>query len=137
MKKLFLNALLVIAGMMLSHNLFAQYPIPSFNVPVVVDPTIFEEINPSSGTNFNNLGYSLIQPDSREEKKFRILAKDNNILNQAWVIIDIYSLDGSFQYGPYTVTENNIFEMTVDNNILWGIRVKDASQDCVMDVWFE
>ncbi|OFY48974.1 MAG: hypothetical protein A2W85_15020 [Bacteroidetes bacterium GWF2_41_31] len=137
MKKLLLNVLLVVAGTIFSHNLFAQYPIPSFNVPVIIDPTIFEEINPSSGTTFNNLGFSFGQPGSREEKKLKIEIKDQSILTSAWASIEVYSLSGNLIYGPFSIYEGVPFELAVSTAELWGIRVLNASEECQMDVWFE
>ncbi len=137
MKKLLLSVLLVVAGMIFSHNLFAQYPIPSFNVPVVVDPTIFEESIPLSSRSFNIVSSSLKQPTNIDEKKMIIVVKDDAIATASWVTLEVYSINGDSVFGPFQVNEGNTFMIALSITELWGVRVLNSSEECKMDIWFE
>lgn len=137
MKKLFISSLIIFVAVFIANKLSAQNPIPSFNVPIIVDPTIFEEVVPSSSFNFNSLNLSLPQPGSREERKLNVYVSDKNTLTTSWAIIEIYSLDESVFYAPFTVYEGAAFNITLSDTLLWGVRVLNASEGSKMDVWFE
>lgn len=137
MKKLIISSLFILVAVFIANKLSAQNPIPSFNVPIIADPTIFEEVVPSSSFNFNNLNLSLAQPGSREERKLNVDVSDLNLLTTSWAVIEVFSLDEGVSYGPFTVYEGTTFNITLSDTFLWGVRVLDASDGSKMDVWFE
>ncbi len=134
MKKTIMTLLVVIAAITLTNNLSAQYSIPSYNVPVVADPTTFEEIQRTTVSYNNPVSQQL---GNRGRRKLIIKVKDNNSSSTATETINIYSLDGSFLFGPYTVSEGSNFEIDLDDDLDWGLCVLQATPDSEMDVWFE
>jgi len=130
MKKLVYFVLVIIASTTLTCKLSAQNPIPSFNVPVIADPTTFEE-NPVANFLF---GANVL---SREERQIYIITSNRTPETTAWVVIEIYSLDGTITYSSFYVAEGDLFEQVVDGERNWGIRVLDASSESTMDVWIE
>ncbi|MCF8347644.1 MAG: hypothetical protein K9G61_02415 [Bacteroidales bacterium] len=137
MKKLFISSLIIFVAVFIANKLSAQNPIPSFNVPIIVDPTIFEEVVPSSSFNFNSLNLSLPQLGSREERKLHVTTVDDVYLSTAWVTIEVYSLDGAITYGSFTVYEGTLFEISLSSDSLWGVSVIGASPGSRMSVWFD
>jgi len=140
MKKLILSLLVIASVTVLTNKAYAQYAIPSFDVPVIADPTTFVEVTSSSynaTTNFTKSNPLLQKPTSREERKLNVTIRDNDVQTTAWVGIEIYSLDESITYGPYTVYEGALFEKLLSNEYEWGVRVLTASEDCEMSVWFD
>ncbi len=140
MKKVIMTLLVVVAATTLTTKLSAQYSIPSFNVPVIADPTTFEEAQ-SSNTSYN-INLLLFNPFSqkpvnREERDIIIKVKDNDSGTTAYATVEIYSLDYTYLYGPYTVYEGTNFEMPLSSEYQWGLRTIAASTGCEMDVWFE
>jgi hypothetical protein len=117
--------------------LSAQNPIPSYDVLIVTIPATFEEFAPSSGVHFNYFDLSFTEMRTMEEKKLNVLATDYNPTTKASAIIEVYSLDGSITYGPYTVIESDIFTMILPSSILWGVRIIDSDKGSEVDVWFE
>jgi len=140
MKKSIMTMLVVIVAITLTSKLSAQYSIPSFNVPVIGDPTTFEEVLETSAsfgsTNllyFNPFGQ---KPINREEKKLKATTSDPNTNTTSCIMFEVYSLDGTDIYGPFTVYEGEIFEICIDERE-WGIRVLTASEESEMSVWIE
>jgi len=139
MNKLTLYTAILFIITLASKSAFSQNPIPSFNVPVVADPTSFEETPPPLRTFITK---ALVtnpfsqKPINRDEKTIKIKTKDHLENNAAWSEFIIYSLDSSIEYGPYTNMEGTIFEKTLSTQYEWGVRVQDASIECEMDVWF-
>ena len=132
--------LTVVAATALTSKLTAQYSIPSFDVPVIADPTTFEESPISNAIGFGNITMGFVpvkNPVNREERIIVVKAIDKDVATNAWADIIIYSLDYSISYGPYTVNEGNLFEMGLSEEYEWGVEVVDASQGCEMSVWYE
>jgi len=134
MKKFILVLLTVVVATALTSKVSAQYSIPSYDVPVIADPTTFEEASVSNMTMsiepFKN-------PKTREKRKVLVEAIDKDVSKGAWVSIRIYSLDNTIIYGPYLVNEGIVFEMELDADYKWGVKAIDASDNCKMSVWFE
>ena len=135
MKKLILALFIIAAITALNNKTFAQYAIPSYDVPVIADPTTFEETATQSTTS----GFNLISanPASRGERKVNVRVIDNDMQTTASSTIEIYSLDESITYGPYTVYEETTFELLLTEEYEWGVRVLAASEGCEMSVWFD
>ncbi len=140
MKKLILSLIVIAAVTVLTNKAYAQYAIPSYDVPVVADPTTFEETSKSSSYSispFTKLSPFSIQPVNRGKRKLNVTTKDNDIGTTAWATIEIYSLDGNITYGPYTVYEGTPFSILLSEDYEWGVRTLDSSTDCEMSVWFD
>lgn len=128
----------VFAMMVLSpEKMLSQNPIPSFNVPIIIDPTLFEEVVPSFGAKANFLHNQWLSPSNRAEKKLCLNVKDRNTSYTSWVVAEVYSLDGSIIYGLFTVNEGTVFEIFLSASLTWGVRVIDASANAELDVWFD
>ncbi len=140
MKQLLLSLFVISLVTILSSKAVAQYSIPSYNVLVVADPTTFEE-TPSSSSSYilpgNTFNPFSQKPLTRGEKEVYIKSNDRDFATTAIVTISIYSLDGSYTYGPYTVTEGTTFVKTLDDSYEWGIRTLSCTEGCELDVWFE
>lgn len=140
MKKLVLALFVIAAVTVLTNKLVAQNPIPSFNVPVIVNPTTFEEISNSSSnlaTPFS-IGETLFsQTAGKGEVKLNIEATDKNNETTASAIVEIYSLDTELVYGPYTVVEGTIFTMFLSDKYEWGVRTLFATSGCELSTWFD
>jgi hypothetical protein len=140
MKKLILSLLVIASISVLTNKVYAQYAIPSFDVPVVADPTTFEEMSRSSN-NFttptaknNSLSK---KPISRGERKLNVELKSNDDKTMSSASIEIYSLDVSTTYGPYSVYEGTPFQKFLNEEYEWGVRILFATSGCEMSVWFD
>lgn len=140
MKKVLLSLLVIAAVTVFTSSTFAQYAIPSYDVPVIADPTTFEEAVPTTSfyvspfTKANQTNQVSV-PDGR--RKLNVTTIDSNINTTAWATIEIYSLDGNITYGPYTVYEGLPFSQFLSDEYEWGVNTIDASEGCEMSVWFD
>jgi len=140
MKKLILSLLVIASISVLTNKVYAQYAIPSYNVPIVADPTTFEEMSPSS----NNFTTPTVKnsslskkPISRGERMITIKTKGYDDATTACASIEIYSLDVSTTYGPYAVYEGTPFQKLLNDDYEWGVRILFATSGCEMSVWFD
>jgi len=136
MKKLIISSLIILGVVFLANKLSAQNPIPSFHVPIIVDPTIFEEVIPSFNTQFSYLASTLKQPRSIDERRLKVMVQSPPSRQLAWAVVIVYSLDQQSTYGPFTVLEGEVHESIIDER-QWGVRVMDSSSDCLLSVWIE
>ncbi|MFK5854496.1 MAG: hypothetical protein QM503_00095 [Bacteroidota bacterium] len=137
MKKLILSLFVLVALTVLTNNAMAQYGIPSYDVPVIADPTTFEETTSYNFTKTLSKPNPFIQkPTSRGEKMLTIIVRNQDVQTTAWVSIEIYTINESITYGPYTVYEGTPLEQSLSTEYEWGVRVLTASTGCEMSVWF-
>lgn len=140
MKRFIIPLILIFISVLFSNKLAAQNPIPSFNVPVVVDPTTFEEVTDTTSAANLSIGYIISSWKSKQgqgEQKLNIKAKDKNNTNTAWVRVIVYSLDNSIVYDPYDVYEGSLYELILSTEYEWGVSAINSSNECEMDVWFD
>jgi hypothetical protein len=137
MKKILTILFVLLGTVLFTENLLAQNPIPSYDVPIINDPTVFEEVVLPLCTSFNCTNLSLLAPNNREEKKLGLMVTDRDNSINSWVVIEVYSLDGGVAYGPFTVIEGVLFEMALSTSLTWGVRVTDSSEGSIVDVWFD
>ncbi len=141
MKKFILVLLTVVVATALTTKLSAQYSIPSYDVPVIADPTTFEETPVSNAIGFGNVVRGVEEEiqdlGSRDERIILTKTIDDYESTTAWAVIIIYSLDNTINYGPYTVYEDIAFNMNLSTDYEWGVKVVDASQGCQLSVWYE
>jgi hypothetical protein len=140
MKNLFNLALVAIVLVTITCKVTAQNPIPSFNVPVIADPTTFEEVPVAKLISTTTLKHNKElgkTPKNAERRNIVIQTIDENAATTSWVIVQIYSLDGTFLYGPFYISEGDTFEHEIDDELMWGVNVLDASFGARMDVWIE
>lgn len=104
-------------------DLIAQYSIPSFNV----------ELNQ---TNLSFIGDDEPVINSAEERKINVEVEDGYVNQASFAVIYIYSIDGTTELGPYTISEGNTLEVTIDKRD-WGLRVNDYLEDCELSVWID
>ena len=121
MKKKFL--ILILSVLVCGSSLLAQYPIPSFNVPVHFKADFQEQLQRS--------------PDQVLEKRtvhIRVSCIGGSITNcsaNVWV----YSLDGHDILGPFTVNGGETLDVEIDERE-WGAYV--VSDDAItVDVWID
>jgi hypothetical protein len=134
MKKFIIALLTVVVATALTTKLSAQYSIPSFNVPVIADPTTFEETPASNMT----IGIEYFKkPNTREERKMTVKITDPGRTAIACASIIVYSLDNTIEYGPYMVYAGNPFEIMLSTDYTWGVRIIEATEDCELSVWYE
>ena len=142
MKKLSMAIIALITLTVISNKALAQYPIPSFNVPIVADPTTFTEVTSSSAYSQSpiNISRSLFVSKSltRGEKKVNITARDGDIQTTASATVNIYANENrSITYGPYTVIEGSPFSKTLSDQYTWSVQVVGCSEGCELDVWYD
>ena len=139
MKKLFVASFILLSTLIFSNRLSAQNPIPSFSVPVIADPTIFEEMGETKYVNMKQFGLSTSiqkQPFNTGDKKILVKVDRRDLRELQWATVIIYSLDGLTTFGPYTVLEGTVCETVVDERS-WGVRVINASSNAFLSVWIE
>ncbi len=137
MKKKLTILFVLLGTVLLTENLFAQNPIPSYDVPIINDPTVFEEVSPDLNTSSIYFGHMVYYLSTMEEKKLKLEVSDRDSSTTSWLSIEVYSLDGTVEYGPFTVNEGVTFEISLSTALTWGVRVIDASVGSEVDVWFD
>ncbi|MBU2555172.1 MAG: hypothetical protein KKF98_12005 [Bacteroidetes bacterium] len=138
MKKIIITSIILFSAI-LFNKLSAQNPIPSFNVPVIADPTVFEELIMSSApclTLTKNFTEAVKRPFNVDERTVYVKADKKSSKDIEWATYIVYSLDGITTIGPITILEGEVKKTTVDMR-LWGVRVINASSDVKLSVWFE
>jgi len=124
MKKLILIlSIILIALLYPFSDLIAQYSIPSFNA----------ELNQ---TNLSFIEDEEPVINSAEERKINVMIEDGQPSMASWVVVVIFSTDGTTELGPYLVSEGNSLEVTIDERD-WGLRVNDYLEDCELSVWID
>jgi len=139
MKKLFAASCILLCTLMFASRLLAQNPIPSFGVPVIADPTIFEEMDDAKTLNGNLSSFltpTLHERSAMGKRKMLVKVERSDSRELEWATITIYSLDGLTTHDPYTVMEGVIYEASIDER-LWGVRVINASSNAKLSVWIE
>ena len=123
MKKLFYLSIITILCLVFNTEIFAQYSIPTFDVPVDPHTTFI------MGDTDNK---------SAEEIKLKIDITDNKRSPAIqWAIIEYYTTDGSFTSTPCLIYEGNIAEFTLDSDKTYGVRVLSNSSNAKISVWTE
>jgi hypothetical protein len=121
MKKILLLGLLIFMG---SHELFAQYPIPSFGA-VVDTAGWFAE------------GFSMKRDpvtDARREVHVRLVCSTTtHSVCQASVWV--FSLDGQDVLGPYRMEGGDEIKVGIDDRE-WGVAV-ESYEKVIVDVWID
>jgi len=124
MKKLILIlSIILIALLYPFSDLIAQYSIPSFNV----------ELNQ---TNLSFIADDEPVINSAEERKMNVLVEDQQTTQSSSATFLIYSIDGTTELGPYSVSEGNTLEVTIDERD-WGLRVSEYLEGCELSVWVD
>ena len=138
MKELATILLLITASLCITSNASAQNPIPSYNVPILVEPTTFEE--GASSTNFvvqsNHRTNIIITNCSEEERKMVVKVIKPSQAEGASAVVYIYSLDEQDILGPFTVTHEAQLEQAIDERE-WGVEVVSATEGCEISTWIE
>ncbi len=139
MKKLFVASFILLSTLIFSNRLLAQNPIPSFSVPVIADPTIFEEMDDVKTLNEDLSGFltpTLHERSAMGKRKMLVKVERSESRESEWATITIYSLDGLTTLESYTVMEGVIYEASIDER-LWGVKVINASSNAILSVWIE
>ncbi|MBU2554390.1 MAG: hypothetical protein KKF98_08015 [Bacteroidetes bacterium] len=136
MKKIIITSIILFTAVIFFNKLSAQNPIPAFNVPVIVDPTVFEEAVLPTGVYLNQIDNLSRQPENIEERKLKVNVQPDDDKEIIWVIFSVYSLDQQTIYGPFTVYEGEIHETTIDER-QWGVKVLNSSPGCRLSVWID
>jgi len=139
MKKIIITSIILFAAVIFFNKLSAQNPIPAFNVPVIADPTVFEETSGTSSACFSlsdGLPQVLKSPFNADERTLCVELERKLNKDYIWSTFMVYSLDGLTTYGPFTIFEGEVHRTTVDLR-LWGVRVVNASSDAKLSVWFD
>ena len=125
MKKQVIISVFFAVAMFFSANVFAQYPIASYNVPV--DPgTYFSQLQTPNHTM------------SSERRKINVNTSDpDSAPTSKWVTFVVYSLDMQTFKGPYTIQVGNSKRINIDERP-WGVTVlREIGGDCLMSVYTE
>lgn len=139
MKKGILSILAFFVILGISQKANAQYTIPSFNITIVTLPTTFEEIpqkNSVCPATYKNLTNKVSVRNSKGRKEIQVGIRPQGGGSNAWSKIEIYSIDGTILQGPYYVTDTQVFRLSLDDQVQWGVRVLDATDYAIFDVWF-
>ena len=103
----------------------AQYPIPSYNIPVYPHATFQEQV--AGGGNSDNC---------TEKRQVVIRTSCGNLARgNCSATVWVYSLDGKTVYGPYTVYGGETLRVDIDDRE-WGVYV-EAEDTVIVDVWIE
>ena len=108
-------------------NCYAQYPIPSYKVPV------------SRKANFQeNQVPGILEMDTLIYGKRTIVVHAENAesnMGECSATIWVYSLDGKTRLGPYTVNCGETLYVDIDDRD-WGVYVQSNDQ-VIISVWIE
>lgn len=140
MKRIIYYTAFITTLILISVNVVAQNPIPSYDVPVIVDPTTFEEQTNSNSATYSHITFLIASnPDkgARSEKELCIRIKDENNSTTAFSEFYIIAIDTTITYGPYYCYEGTVFTKLVSSDYLWRVMVADATSESFMDVWFD
>jgi hypothetical protein len=110
----------------IAFNIYAQYPIPSYNVPVFPGATFSQGLITPSQQKYAPM----------EKRRLGIHVSQliaDTVSNS--VIIYVYSLDGQTILGPFYLTGNETIYVDIDDR-LWGVLVESGSKGKV-SVWIE
>ncbi|HEY9113060.1 MAG TPA: hypothetical protein VIN10_00080 [Bacteroidales bacterium] len=104
-----------------------NYSIPAYDVPV------------SQNTNFQE-PIQVFKKNPKGDRARRTAQVDVETQNPPTspnaviAIVELYSLDGQDVYGPYSVYENEILNVEVDERE-WGVTVIQVMENSEMSVW--
>ena len=120
------SSLILICCLGIALNIYAQYPIPSYDVPVFPSATFSQ-----------GLATPLQQRYAPMEKRRLGIHVSQNITDSVsnTVTIYVYSLDGQTILGPYYLTGNETIYVDIDDR-LWGVMVESEFKVRV-SVWIE
>ena len=123
MKKQVLISVFFVVVMLFSANVFAQYPIASYNVPV------------DQGTYFTQ-SQTTNPAMSAERRKMNInTTGGGSAPTNQLVTFVVYSLDMQTFKGPYTIQVGNSKKINIDERP-WGVTVlREINGDCLMSVY--
>lgn len=124
MKKYYITLTVILTGILfLSLSMNGQNAIPAFGIELEESDLVFEEND--NGTN------------TLEERKINVRVEDK--LNTNLVVsvtFMVQQLDGTATAGPFTISENETFEMDIDGPA-WGVQVVSYAAGSELSVWTE
>jgi hypothetical protein len=122
MKKQVLFSVFFVVSIFFSANVFAQYPIASYDTPV------------NTGTYFS-MDQSQSPAMSAEKIKMVINTTNPNTAPTAGVVtFVVFSLDMQTFQGPYTIEIGTSKTVDIDERA-WGLVVVGQTGDCLMSVY--
>jgi hypothetical protein len=106
-------------------NNYAQYPIPSYNIPVQLKAIFLEKriTNP--------------EKDSQKSKR-RIVIQSTHLksnLQPCTATVWVFSEDGRTTFGPFELPENSTLYVDIDERE-WGVLV-ECDCEMIISVWIE
>ena len=125
MKKIVFLLLFFTFGLMLAKS-YAQYPIPSFRVPV------------DSRANFQEKNNIIFDKDSLVYGKRRICSSvvcEGSTKGECSATVWVFSLDGKDILGPFTVMGGTTLYVNIDDRE-WGVYVH-TNDELTVSVWIE
>jgi hypothetical protein len=107
-------------------NNFAQYPIPSYNVPVFPKATFKQSVITPA-----------LQKEAPMAKRIIVIHVDQMMPDSGTnvVTVYVYSLDGTTILGPYYMTGSGTLYVEIDDRD-WGVLV-ESQEKVNVSVWFE
>jgi len=124
MKKQVLFSVFFVVSIFFSANVFAQYPISSFDTPT------------APGTYFT-MSHATSPSMSAEKRKMVINTTDpGSAPTSGFTTFVVYSLDMQSFQGPYTIQIGSSKSISIDER-QWGLVVIDQTGDCLMSVYTE
>ena len=122
MKKQVLFSILFVVTFLFSANVFAQYPIASYDKPVEPGTyfTMTQSANPTMSAEKRKMVINSTNPNS---------ASTGNT-----VTFIVFSLDMQDFRGPFTIEAGSSKIVEIDDR-LWGLQVMDQTGSCLMSVF--
>jgi hypothetical protein len=114
---------------------FCQYPIPSYNVPVISKATFQESKVSTGGSSLNNNNGPVSAPMAKREMDVKVNCSGSSSGGSCQATVWVYSLDGLTVLGPYVVYGGDILSVTIHDRD-WGVLVT-TEDDQTVDVWIE
>ena len=122
MKKRFLFLIFLVFWGVLS--LKAQFPIPSYNIPVT------HAVNFEESTN-----KPIVKEATKGKRKIKVIVRSEESGGSCEATVWIYSLDQMDILGPFTVSCEELLSVEIDERD-WGVLVQ-SDNHVYADVWIE
>ncbi|RLD86888.1 MAG: hypothetical protein DRJ09_11210 [Bacteroidetes bacterium] len=124
MKKQVLFSVFFVVSIFFSANVFAQYPIASYDTPT------------APGTYFT-MSHATSPSMSAEKRKMNVnTTGGSSAPTSEFVTFMVYSLDMQDFKGPYTIQIGSSKSIPIDER-QWGLVVLGQTGDCLMSVYTE
>jgi hypothetical protein len=100
------------------------YPIPSYNI----------EVNGYANFTQSTLNQAQLRVQPMEKVEMNVIIKSSSGSTDCQATVWVYSLDNNTVLGPFTVSCDQLLQVSIDTSESWGVLV-DTDEDLLVSVW--